>query len=279
MFDDISFLVSETLKDAESKQQQPKNGLFSSFFGLSKDEEHLPDEVPGLFYHLQIKASTFVIRISPSENLREDYQSIMKHPNLYPVLRLEEGSGELSDKVQFFECDSVSVAKTIKQQLGNKRFPLFEENVFNVSDPSDSWWVSSEDSKISIYFKLSQTNSLENLTKIGPLGDSSRALETFSQLYGYFKMLFPIEDFSSAHGQFSISTPGEDNLMFDLFKKLLVEGEVDHDFWEYLRNLEFNSTDKPYYESLKKANFFMMELAMLRNFWRTIESQLDQTNF
>jgi hypothetical protein len=273
MFDDISFLVSETLKDAESKQE-PKAGLFSSFFGNSREEE-LPEEVPGLFYHLQIKASTFVIRIHTSENLREDYKSIMKHPDMYPSLRLEEGSDELRDKVQYFECDSVNVARSIKKQLGNKRFPLYEENVFNVSDPSDSWWVAANDTKISIYFKLSQTKNLSNLTKIGPLGDSSESLETFSQLYGYFKMLFPIEDYSSAHGQFSMSVSSDDNLMFNLFKKLLVEGEVDHEFWEYLRNLEFNSAEQPYYDSLKKANYFMMELAMLRNFWKTIETQLD----
>ena len=62
-----------------------------------------------------------------------------------------------------------------------------------------------------------------------------------------------------------------------LFNQVLerIEGEVDHEFWEYLRNLEFNSAEEPYYDSLKKANYFMMELAMLRNFWKTIEAQLD----
>jgi hypothetical protein len=175
MFDDISFLVSETLKDAESKQE-PKQGLFSNFFGNSK--EVLPEETPGVFYHLQIKASTFVIRVYPSENLREDYTSITKHPDLYPALRLEEGEGELVEKLQFFECDSLKIANAIKLQLGNKRFPLFEENIFNVSDPSDSWWVQADDNKLSIFFKLAQTNSLENLVKIGPLGDSTKALES-----------------------------------------------------------------------------------------------------
>lgn len=273
MFDDISFLVSETLKDVENKQEQKPN-LLSTFFSNNK-AKNLPDEVPGLFFNLQKKASTFVIRIYPSENLRDDYKSILKHPDLYPSLRLEEDGTDQSRELQYFECDNISTAITIKKQFGNKRFPLFEENIFNVSDPSDNWWISLDDNKLNIFFKLSQTNSLRNLTKIGPLGESQKSLETFSQLYGYFKMLFPVEDYSSAHGQFSMSISSDNNLIFKLFQDLLLNGETDNDFWEYLRSLEQNSVDKSYYDSLKKANFFMMELSMLRSFWKRIETQLD----
>lgn len=182
MFDDISFLVQETLKEAE-KSSQKETGLFSQIF--SKDK--LPEEAPGFFYHLQQKVSTFVIRIYPSKNLREDYTNILKHPDLYPTLRLEE-SDNFEESLKYFECDNYQIAENIKIQLGNKRFPLFEERVFNVSDPGDSWWVKLEESRVTIYFKLSATVEMDSLIKLGPLGDPQKAVDTFSKLYGYFKM-------------------------------------------------------------------------------------------
>ncbi len=267
MFDDISFLVQETFKDSESKSS--KNFL-SNFFG--KNEE-LPDEVPGFFYNLQKKSSTFVIRIFPTNNLKQEYNNITNHPDLYPSLRLEEDDKPLREKLKFFECDRVEIAQKIKAHLGNKRFPIFEEHIFNVSDPGDSWWYKDNDNEISIHFKLSRTEDIGQLTKLGPLGDSVESLELFKQLFGYFKLIFPVENYSSGHGQVNMSVTNEDQ-MFTYFKQLLVDGETSHEFWEFLRNLEMTSQEKPYLESLQKANYFMMELSFIRHFWKTIEEQL-----
>ncbi len=269
MFDEISFLVQETFKDAESSQGA--KGLFNNFFSK---KENLPDEVPGFFYHLQKKASTFVIRIYPSENLKQDYINIVNHPDLYPTLRLQEDEGTLEEKLKFFECDRIEIAKNIKQHLGNKRFPIFEERVFNVSDPGDSWWLSQDGNTVNIHFKLSRTQSVANLVKLGPLGESKRYLETFGKLGGYFNMIFPIADYSSAHGQLSITCSENENYYFDLFKQLLEFGETSHDFWEYLRKLEVDSQHREYLDSLQKANYFLMELGFIRHFWKKIEEEL-----
>lgn len=271
MFDEISFLVQETLKDAEAAQQRK---VIPSFF--SQPEEDLPDEVPGFLFHLQKKASTFVIRIHPTENLKVDYQNVLKHPDLFPALRLNESEEEVRDVLEYYECDRFQVAKTIKSVLGNKRLPLFEEHVFNISDPGDSWWLKIDQDRVTVLFKLSHTENMNNLVKLGPIGDPTRSMEVLKQLYGYFKMIFPVGDYACAHGQWTLTCTEPGNAYFHHFKLLLENGETSHDFWEYLRRLEFEAAQeqKPYLESLQKANYFLMELSCIRNFWKIIESKL-----
>lgn len=281
--DDISFLVNETLKHAEAMSFD-KNSLQFDF--AQADTEALieevsplvmPDEGPGLFFHLQKKASTFVIRIQPSSDMAADYKTILEFPENYPSLRLleDDGNTNIESKLSFFECDSYEMANLIKSQLSNKRFPIFEENVFNLSDPGDSWWVKDSGDEISIFFKLSRTEQIDDLVKLGPLGDCSTNLEAFNKLYGYFKMLFPLGAYSSAHGKFTISTTDSSNFMFKEFKNLLLEGESNFDFWHNLRELERESSEKPYINSLRQANYFLMELSNMRRFWRVIEQKLE----
>ena len=267
MFDDIGFLVQETFKEVENPETK---GFFNNFF----NKEELPEEVPGFLYHLQKKASTFVIRIHPSENLKDDYKNIIKHPNLHPGLRLEEDSLPVKEKLKYFECDRVEIARNIKQHLGNKRFPMFEERIFNVSDPGDSWWLSLEENKIKILFKLSHTEDLGRLIKLGPLGEMQKNIDIFGQLFGYFNMIFPVEDYSSAHGQLTISCKESEHLYFNLFKKLITTGETSHEFWDYLRRLEVEAEGKPFLASLQQANYFLMELGFIRSFWKSIEQDL-----
>jgi hypothetical protein len=269
MFDDISFLVEETFRDVE--KSEGSKGLFNNFFNK---EVLTPDEVPGFFYHLQKKASTFVIRIHPTANLKEDYKNILKHPDLFPTLRLNEGEQTLGEKLAYFECDRLEIAKNIKSHLGNKRFPMFEERVFNVSDPGDSWWLRLEEKKITVLFKLSHTEDMGRLIKLGPLGDSHKSLDTLNQLYGYFKMMMPIEDYSSGYGQWSMSCAEADNVNFENLKRLFSHGETSHELWEVLRKMELESQGKPFLESLQKANYFLMELSFIRHFWKTIEEKL-----
>ena len=187
MFDDISFLVQETFKDAE---QNSKKRFFPKF-GAQDD---LP-ETAGVLYHVQQNASTFVVRVLPSKNIRADFKNIKKHPDLYPNMRLDDELIEQGE-LRYFECDSIQLARSVKLNLANKRFPTFEENVFNVSDPGDSWWMATGEGELKIYFKLSRTEKLHRLTKLGPLGDGKIYENLFLQMRGYFQKLFPLERFA-----------------------------------------------------------------------------------
>ena len=65
-----------------------------------------------------------------------------------------------------------------------------------------------------------------------------------------------------------------DDKNFQYLKQLLKNGETSHDFWEYLRKLEFEAVEKNYLSSLQKANYFLMELSCMRNFWKIVETKL-----
>lgn len=269
-FDDISFLVSETLGHAE-------NGEFSRDKSFYSAQKLSPPSAPGIFYHLQQTGAIFVIRMFVSSDLKEDYNQIVNAPDDYPSLRLVGEDGDVNwDGLKFFECDRSNFARTLKMQLSNKRFPLHEENVINISDPSYSWWVQDSGDDFKIFFKLSHTEKMRSLKKIGPLYDSQVATERFSKLYGYLSMLFPIDDFSSGHGELAISCQNFSHPHYQSFKELFISGEPEHDFWEHLRHLEYEASvnGAPYLKALQEANYFIMELSTVRKFWNTIQSEL-----
>lgn len=266
MFDDISFLVQETFKDAE---QNPKRGFFSNFL----NQEQLP-ESSGVLFHLQQNDSTFVVRILPSKNLRSDFKNIKKHPDLFPNLRLDHelvAQGEL----RYYECDSYQLACSLKNNLANKRFPVFEENVFNVSDPGDSWWMGRDEDELRVYFKLSRTEKLDRLVKLGPLGDRKIYENLFLQMRGYFQKLFPLKNFSSGHGQITIKTDDPTNANFQGLMDVFEKGLVGPELFEFLCAWEMSPDSPDYLDSLQKANFTLIELATLRGFWVEIENLLN----
>lgn len=270
---DLDALVQETFKNSlDMKGMDP----FKSEFKFRDEEIELPEMVPGILYNLEIKASTFVIRILPSSNLADDYQKVLAHPENYPTLRLlSDDEKPVKEKLCFFESDSFVLAKELKKELGNKRLPIFEEHVLNVSDPGDSWWISTEGNEFKIFFKLSRTEAMDKMIKLGPLGDTEHAIDMFNKLYGYFQMLFPVADYSSAHGQLAIRCEREHDPIFKAFIEIFTKGDADHAFWEYLRDLEVKAEGKAYMESLQKANFFMMQIATMRRFWMQIQDRLE----
>lgn len=278
--DDIDAMVQATFSgEGEFHGQNPFDNLEltnSICANNTIDDLELPDQCPGVFYNLELKASTFVIRIFPSNDLSVDYPKILEHPEDYPTLRLlSDDDRSVKEKLQYFECDMPELAHQIKKELSNKRFPIFEEHVFNVSDPGDSWWVKSDAGELKVFFKLSRTESMDSLIKLGPLGDTNLAMEKFKKLYGYFRMLFPIADYASAHGQLTIKCEYANDPIFKDFVKIFTVGDSGFDFWDYLRKLEMSSQDKPYIESLKQANLFLMEIANMRRFWMRIQEQLN----
>ena len=260
MFDDISFLVQETLKEAAK-------------FSETKFDSEVPADCSGVLFHVEKKSSTFVIRIKPCEDLSSDFHMMMNNPSHFPELKLNDCSDLL-----FFPCDDLQIATLIKDRFANKRFSMFEENILNVSDPGDSWWMDVSDSNIKVNLKLSQTNDIENLIKLGPLGDTEDSARIFSELRGYFQMLFPLADFSSTSNRFEMSAENKNHPAFLGFKNLLQSGEASYEFWEELRALENKYANSEFADSLKQANHFVMELSQLRSFWIEIQNQIEMIN-
>lgn len=258
--DEISKLVSETFA-MTSNPSLMKENFYSDI-----------EEVPGVIYNLQHKGSTFVLRMIASENLAEDYPKIAQDPKSYKELRISSNEDEF--KLGHFECDSISIAKALIKQMAKKRFPLFEEHMLNISDPGDSWWACKDAGKLTVYFKLSKTENLENMIKIGPLGDGEQILERFKSLREVFGLLFPISEFYSAHGSLSVECTNSENKFFVDLMSLFFSGDVGHDFWIYLGQLEAHAQSEKLRTQVREATYLLMELSVLRRFWIRIEEEL-----
>lgn len=270
--DEIEKLVSQTFEEAKKIARESSDFLFEDEeLSHASAPRIAPEETCGVLYHLQKNESTFVLRMMVCENLREDWGKVINSPNEYPALRLE---GEVEEELRFFECDSIKLAKALKAQMANKRFPLHEERIINVSDPGDNWWLKKSDHGLSVYFKLCRTESMDTLIKAGPLGDCEGAMSLFNKLYGYFSLLFPLADYSSAHGQLYFSSKDPADAVFSDLQDLFLTGEMGNHLWEKLRSLEEEITDPKILESLRRANFFMMEIACMRSFWREVQALL-----
>lgn len=270
MLNDISFLVSQTFEQVEK-------GIYSGKYLEEEARLEQPDELAGVIFHLERKVSTFVIRVEATDNLRETYHQIIKNPSEFSKLRLDTGPDTpIKNQIEYFVCDSVMHAELIKYQLANKRFPLFEESMMNISDPGDSWWFRDQGDKFTIHFQFSHMQNDGSLLKLGPLGDSDQVMANFQKLRGYFSILFPVSTYASGHGQMVMGTSKADDQVFKGIKDLFMTGETGHFFWDYLRKLEEDAREKDpkFLKSLLKANFFLMELATIRRFWMAIEKKL-----
>ena len=190
----------------------------------------------------------------------------------YLSLRVDSDS---LPNLKYFECDSLDIADVIKENLANKRFPIEEENVFNVSDPGESWWFSDEGDTFKIYFKLSRTEKIHQFTKLGPLGDTVRFSDLFLKLQGYFQKIFPVADYASGSAQVLMSSAERDNVNFRSLKHLFKSGEVTPELFDFLKNWEMSPESNAYKDSLQKANYILIELATIRSFWLEIENDLN----
>lgn len=269
-FNELDFLVQETFRvnDCGVNSNEEMNSLFN--FGKS-NTFIMPEETCGLFYKVDKRASTFIVRCLPSTNLKSDYTKIVSNPKAFASLKLDD-EVKVADQLFYFECDNYLLAKKIKTNICNKRFPLQEEELFNVSDHSDHWWISSSDQDLSISFKLRVSD--QTSIKTGALTDSKDLGFKLKSLYGYFKLLFPVTEYSLSESHFKISCSDSENLIFKGIKDLFIKGEVDHTFWSYLFDLERKSANEPFLDDLKAANFLLLELCSTREFWKQVELKL-----
>lgn len=243
--DEIEFLVQETFR-IHGEYEEVK--------------ENVPEK-PGIIYNLQKSSMTFATRMRVSDNIKTDHESISQHRERYPKLRLD---GE--DKVRWFECDSIDDASLIVNQLNNKRFPVFEENLCNISDPGFSWWLKDEGTSFSVMFNLSHTDQLLDLIKLGPLGDSEKAYKNFQKLYNFFNTLFATKTFSCSRSKMSVSIDMMKKGYFEDLKQALIHGEFSYGLQNFIvrKIMELNPVER---EAFEDSFFFLKEIVLMRKFW------------
>jgi hypothetical protein len=265
--DDIELMVVETYKHLNENFIQEAALPESELISEQKLEDQLP-KGPGLIYHLQKSSSLFVIRSMVSRNIWQDYQRILEAPENYPSLRLLEGGQEaVEKKLRFFILDNYLQAEIIHDQVANRRFPMNEEVVCNLSDPGFSWWLT----KKSAGFQLSFTMSVSDpeTTKLGPIGNQQLALKNFQKLQGLIQQAgldLNIQN-EASRVQF---TEGEEFLLEELkdFFEYGVVGQGMGDLFKLLiRKIQNHS-------ELETLWIYLQELAAMRRFWIQIEYDL-----
>lgn len=267
--DEISRLVAETYRHFNQNFQD--NVAVEEIPAAVADEPaspffQLPSE-PGILYHIQRTSSVFVIRTLVTHNIQEDYAKILENPENYPSLRLIEEENIAKEKLRFFVVDNHYQAEIIHDQLNNRRFPIHEEHMCNLSDPGFSWWLTKKENSFQISFNLSSTG--DDIVKLGPLGDHQLASQTFfqlGQLLSRTGLSFDIQN-EINRIQFAEGEPVLMEEFQDLFEFGVI-GQGLTDLFKLLSRREQKSS------VLESTWFYLQELASIRRFWIQIQFDL-----
>lgn len=268
--DDIEFMVSETFKHFHQNYPEVAEQKSAVEAPAVTDDEvnEFPAE-PGIIYHLQKTTSLFVIRTLVSHNIRDDYEKIIKNPEHYPSLRLLEGGSEdLEKKLRFYILENHLQAEIIHDQICNRRFPVNEEIMCNLSDPGFSWWLTKKENGFQISFTLS-VSADENTVKLGPIGDHQMALKSFQEMEALMQdsgLELNIQN-ETNRVQFN---DGEELLLEEL-KDIFEYGVIGEGMMNLIKLLARRTSDHSRLETLW---LYFQEIAAMRRFWIQVQYDL-----
>jgi hypothetical protein len=267
--DEMQFLVEETYRHLEKLSHvQTEVGCEENILDQEASDQVFP-EGPGVIYHIQKSGAVFVIRILASSNVCLDFQRIIEAPEDYPSLRLvEDGGIEVAKKLKFFLVENFSEAEIIHDQLHNRRFPVNEEMMCNLSDPGFSWWLTKKESGFQLSFTMSVAD--DSSLKLGPLGDRELALRNFQM----FEALI-----SSAGIAMNVQNETNRVQFTDTEEFILEELQDIFEFGVITQTLKdlFKILSRRIQDAsvLEETWFYFNELAAVRRFWIQVQYDLN----
>ena len=234
---------------------------------IDESEGELPAG-PGILYHIQQSSSVFVIRTYVSKNIRDDYSLIMQRPEDFPSLRLLEGGmSEVTGKLRFFLVDNQDQAEIIHDQLHNRRFPVDEEMMCNLSDPGFSWWLTARQDGFQLSFTLSVGS--EHSIKLGPLGDRELALKNFQALEAMINEAGLSLSMQNETNRVHFS--GGEQFLWEELKDLFELGVISETMVDFFKILAKKCQDM---SGLEMTWFYLQEVAAMRRFWIQVQYDL-----
>lgn len=259
--DDIEFLVNETFKHFEEHfadaEELPELTMKDDMVNLVEYPS-----TAGVIYHIQKSTSIFVIRTFVSQNIREDFIKIAENPEDYPSLRLlEGGSQEIEGRLKFFIVDNLFQAEIIHDLINNRRFPIHEELICNISDPGFSWWLTKKEKGFQLAFTMSVASE-EGTIKLGPMGDREIALRNFQMLEELVTKAGLEMNIQNEINRVQFTDC--DEFLLEELKDVFEFGVITDSMEEFFRSLG-NMTTWLYFQ----------ELAAMRRFWIQIQFDLD----
>ena len=267
--DCIELMVAETFKHLHENFSDAEASTAVVVVPEIKDEVNEYPAEPGILYHLQKSASLFVIRTLVSKNIRDDYQKIIENPEDYPSLRLLDGeSDDFEKKLRFFMLENHLQAEIIHDQISNRRFPINEEIMCNLSDPGFSWWLTKKRDGFQISFTLSVSPE-ENTVKLGPIGDHQLALRGFQQMESLMHEAGLDLNIQNETNRVQFNE-GEQFLLEEL-KDLFEFGVIGEGMVNLFKLLARRISDHSQLETLW---LYLQEVAAMRRFWIQIQFDL-----
>ena len=211
---------------------------------LAMAEEKVTGDLPnspGLIYSILRSEGTFVIRGGPCQNLQQERER-------------REGP------FLFFELPRLDQAQILKDQLFNRRMPLKEELLYNLSDPGLHWWLDllgPSKKGFRVDNRGHKDSLLPRFLKLGPLGNPS----VFNKRFSSLSKLLPLQFSFDGRG---IHIQGEGPYYKDLLT-FFQKGAFSQD--STLGNLVAGQ-GKP------SLQLFLEEVSLTRRFWMKIERDL-----
>ncbi len=213
------------------------------------------DQGPGIAFFVDIGSGSFCVRGLPvvENNLsKEDLVSLNKH-------------FEKASDIQFFPCESIEVAEVISEQMINRRYPLEDNGLVNISDPGATWLIKYDDHSLALYFKSINVadRAIEN---IGAIGDPQIFRFWWSKISSQMHQSIGLSIEEDEKGCQMILRDHNNELAVEYFQmmlKVLLLGEF--------------SLLEGYFDNIfeqQNINTFLNELSHSRRFWLKIEEIL-----
>ena len=223
-------------------------------------EDTLAPSSPGILFKVECGISTFCIKGVTTENLLESYSTLLDFDEeLSSTLKIETEE-ELS-QVLFFPVDDIYYAELIKKEILNRRFPIKEDQLFNISDPGFSWWFDFSDEHISVYFSSHGIDREKEFLRLGPIGNGDILCKAFNNNMDILCKLFDISEFVCTDKNLSIIVRQPDDYFFLPLKDVFINGHYDP--YEDVFGM---SKYSPELHSL------FIEFANKRRFWIVVEN-------
>ena len=241
--------------------RDPQHDRASEAPVASCEQDQQFPEAAGIVYRLESGTSTFCIRGRAVESIADVMEEIESgNAGWEKTLRLSEDLGE---QVSFFETSDKDAAEVLVDQLINKRFPIEEDMLCNLSDPGFSWWLDAGADHLLLHFKSHGIERRQNLLQLGPLGDRRIANARMGQLENWLRSQMNIVEFSSSDVCVSMAVSEGSEEKFSRLKKLFIDGEF------LFQRSEFSNESRD-----QTLFFFLKEMALVRSFWLEIEASL-----
>jgi hypothetical protein len=215
---------------------------------------------PGVVYLIEKGISTFCIRGIATDDLAwEQDQLETQNSDFLKQFRVSSENLEQCNSIRFFETPSEEIAQGIIKTMMNRRFPIAEASLCNLSDPGFSWWMDQGETEINIYFQSHSIDRDKLLIQLGPLGDSNLATTMMQKASSTLKHFFPIKEYSITPRSMSISCCDTGIEGFSELARLFAEGDF---CWEEILSMGSGQ----HFEVLE----YLHQLSFKRRFWKLV---------